>query len=96
MFFGSVSVGKAYVSFHLMPLYMCPVLLKRISPELHKRMHGKTCFNFTSDPGPELVLELEQLTAAALEQWEKTKWAVKRGRRRTQACRRYAAGETPT
>jgi hypothetical protein len=42
---------------------------------LQKRMRGKTCFNFTSDPGPELVLELEQLTAAALEQWEKTKWA---------------------
>jgi hypothetical protein len=46
MFFGSVRVGKAYVSFHLMPLYMCPALQKSISPALHKRMQGKTCFNF--------------------------------------------------
>jgi hypothetical protein len=34
MFFGSVRPGKAYVSFHLMPLYMCPPLTKSISPEL--------------------------------------------------------------
>jgi hypothetical protein len=32
MYFGSVRLGKAYVSFHLMPLYMCPVLAKSIPP----------------------------------------------------------------
>jgi hypothetical protein len=46
MYFGSVRLGKAYVSFHLMPLYMSPKLTGRISPALKKRMQGKTCFNF--------------------------------------------------
>jgi hypothetical protein len=32
LYFGSVRLGKAYVSFHLMPLYMCPELAKSISP----------------------------------------------------------------
>jgi len=74
MNFGSVLLGKAYVSFHLMPLYMCPVLLKTISPALKKRMQGKTCFNFKSDPEPELIAELSQLTEASLKQWGETKW----------------------
>jgi len=74
MFFGSVRLGKAYVSFHLMPLYMCPVLTAGISPALKKRMQGKTCFNFSTDPGPELIVELKRLTEAALEQWREQKW----------------------
>src|SRR5690348_11001107 len=45
VFFAAVQVKKNYVSFHLMPLYMCPALLKAISPELKKRMQGKACFN---------------------------------------------------
>jgi hypothetical protein len=28
MYFGSVLLGKAYVSFHLMPLYVCPALVE--------------------------------------------------------------------
>src|SRR5271165_2289925 len=55
--FGSAVVGKAYVSFHLMPLYE---LAKNISPELKKRMQGKTCFNFKTGPDPELLAELQQ------------------------------------
>jgi len=43
LFFGGIKIGKAYVSFHLMPLYMRPT---KISPELNKRMQGKACFNF--------------------------------------------------
>src|SRR5690348_1060002 len=62
MFFGSVRLGKAYVSFHLMPLYMCPVLTKTLSPMLKKRMQGKTCFNFKNHPPPELIAELKELT----------------------------------
>jgi hypothetical protein len=31
LFFGAVRTGKAYVGFHLMPLYMCPALLDLIS-----------------------------------------------------------------
>jgi hypothetical protein len=38
--------SKSYVAFHLFPVYMFPDLLKGISPELKKRMQGKTCWNF--------------------------------------------------
>jgi hypothetical protein len=69
--FGWVKIGKAYVSFHLMPLYMAA---HTISPELKKRMQGKTCFNFKSDPGPETVAELKRLTEAALDGWSEKKW----------------------
>src|SRR5881227_728444 len=44
--FGGVRLGKNYVSFHLMSVYASPELLKNISPELKKRMQGKSCFNF--------------------------------------------------
>jgi hypothetical protein len=74
LYFGSIRLGKAYVSFHLVPLYMCPVLAKIISPALKKRMQGKACFNFKSDPEPELISELKQLTQASLKQWSETKW----------------------
>jgi hypothetical protein len=47
MFFGAVRTGKAYVSFHLMPLYCFPELTKSMSPALKKRMQGKACLNFT-------------------------------------------------
>lgn len=46
--FGGVRMGKAYVSFYLMSVYACPDLLKTMSPELKKRMQGKSCFNFKS------------------------------------------------
>ena len=74
MFFGSVRLGKAYVSFHLMPLYMCPALATSISPALKKRMQGKTCFNFKTDPEPELIAALTWLTEAAFQQWREKKW----------------------
>jgi len=44
--FGGVRLGKNYVSFYLMSVYTCPDLLKQMSPELKKRMQGKSCFNF--------------------------------------------------
>jgi len=69
MWFGSVRLGKAYVSFHLMPLYMNPPLAGTVSPALKKRMQGKTCFNFKTVPEPELLKELQQLTAASLKDW---------------------------
>ena len=52
---GGVRLGKAYVSFHLMALYMCPEMQKSITPALKKRMQGKTCFNFKTQPEPELL-----------------------------------------
>jgi len=74
LYFGSVRLGKAYVSFHLMPLYMCPVLAKNISPALKKRMQGKTCFNFRTGPEPELMAGLKLLTKAALGDWRARNW----------------------
>lgn len=59
-------MGKNYVSYHLMPVYMNPAMHERISPELKKRMQGKACFNFTEvDPG--LFRELAALTATGFE-----------------------------
>jgi hypothetical protein len=62
-YFGAVKTGKRYVSFHLMPVYVHPNLLDDISPELRKRMQGKSCFNFTRINEP-LLCELERLTEA--------------------------------
>jgi len=74
MFFAQVRKGKAYVSFHLMPLYMNEKLSATVSPELKKRMQGKTCFNFKSGPDPELLRELERLTEAGLACFAERKW----------------------
>jgi hypothetical protein len=46
IYFGAVQIKKNYVSYHLMPVYVNPKLLDVISPELKKRMQGKSCFNF--------------------------------------------------
>jgi hypothetical protein len=61
--FGAVRLGKNYVSYYLMPVYMTPGLQKRISPELRERMQGKSCFNFT-EIDPVLFRELAALTRA--------------------------------
>lgn len=74
LYFGSVRLGRAYVSYHLMPLYMCPALTKSIAPVLKKRMQGKTCFNFKTNPEPELIAALERLTEAGFKQWGENKW----------------------
>ena len=64
--FAGVRRGKAYVSYYLMPVYVEPSLLDGTSPELRRRMQGKSCFNFRSvDEG--LFAELEELTRAAFE-----------------------------
>lgn len=62
LFFGAVIRGRAYVSFHLMPLYWEPSLAKGISASLKKRMQGKSCFNFPA-PDAALTRELARLTA---------------------------------
>lgn len=74
MWFGSVKLGKAYVSFHLMPLYMNAPLTQTISPGLKKRMQGKTCFNFKAAPEPEVMTELKRLTEASYKEWSEKKW----------------------
>ena len=61
MFFAGVRKGKAYVSFHLMPVYALTALSEKISPDLKRRMQGKSCFNFSS-PDEKLFKELAKLT----------------------------------
>jgi hypothetical protein len=63
LFFGAVRIGKAYVSFHLMPVYASQELSKSVSPELKKRMQGKSCFNFKT-VDEKLFKELAKLTKA--------------------------------
>jgi hypothetical protein len=63
LFFAAVRMGKNYVSFHLMPIYGCADLREKMSPELKKRMQGKSCFNFTT-PDKKLFKELAGLTRA--------------------------------
>jgi len=62
LFFGAVIRGRAYVSFHLMPLYWDASLAKGISAGLKKRMQGKSCFNFLA-PDAGLTRELGKLTS---------------------------------
>jgi hypothetical protein len=61
--FGGVRLGKNYVSFYLMSVYATPDLLKAMSPELKKRMQGKSCFNF-KEVDKKLFTELKTLTKA--------------------------------
>jgi hypothetical protein len=58
-------VGKSYVSYYLMPIYVSPDLAATISPELGKRRQGKACFNFTKIDEP-LFAELEAFTATSI------------------------------
>ena len=59
--FGTVTIKKTYVAYHLMPLYERPQLAEAISPALAKRRQGKTCFNFARTDDV-LFGELAQLT----------------------------------
>ena len=61
VWFGGVQIMKNYVSFHLIPVYANPQLAKSLSPDLQKRMQGKSCFNFTTiEPA-----HVKELTALA-------------------------------
>ena len=61
VYFAGVKIGKSYVSYHLMPVYALEEVRDEISPELKKRMQGKSCFNF-SEPNEKLFKELARLT----------------------------------
>lgn len=69
LFFGSVQIRKRYVSFHLMPVYVFPDLLEPVSPDLLKRMQGKSCFNFNAI-ADDHVTALERLTAAGFARYK--------------------------
>ena len=65
LYFAGVKTGKNYVSYHVMPLYMKPELLKIVPPSLKKRMQGKACFNFTTVERDQLK-ELAAVTKAGI------------------------------
>jgi pyridoxal biosynthesis lyase PdxS len=67
-FLAAVRNGKAYASFHLMTVYAYPDMLDEISPELRRRMQGKSCFNF-SRVDETLFAELASLTARGFERF---------------------------
>lgn len=69
IFFGAAQIKKNYVSFYLMPVYVFPDLLKDMSPELKKRMQGKSCLNFKKVE-PELFKELTALAKAGVEKFK--------------------------
>jgi hypothetical protein len=59
-FFAGLKAGSRYVSLYLKPVYTWPQLAGGMSPGLHRRMQGKSCFKFTSvDEG--MFAELEAL-----------------------------------
>jgi hypothetical protein len=78
--FAGVRMGKNYVSYHLMSVYMRKV---EISPELKKRLQGKACFNF-STVDEKLFGELDKLTASGLKDYrpevleKESKWYKKK------------------
>jgi hypothetical protein len=67
---GGVVLGKNYVSYHLIPVYAFPDLVKGLSPALRQRMQGKSCFNFTSLE-PVQVRELERVTREGFARFRK-------------------------
>ncbi|NTU62349.1 MAG: hypothetical protein HGB05_02865 [Chloroflexi bacterium] len=70
VWFGAVQIKKNYVSYHLMAVYAFPDLLDGVSPELKKRMQGKSCFNFkTVDKA--LLKELGTLTKKGYQRFKK-------------------------
>lgn len=66
LWYSKVEIGKAYVSYHLMAVYMFPDLLEGISEGLRKRMQGKSCFNFSAVDDL-LFAELAELTRRSIE-----------------------------
>ena len=62
---GWVKIGKNYVSYHFMPVYIFPDLKDGLSLKLKARMQGKSCFNFKS-VDDSLFEELDKLTVNGL------------------------------
>jgi hypothetical protein len=76
LFFAALRIGKRYVSYHLMPVYVDPGLLDGLSAALRARMQGKSCFNFKTLPEPALLAELAALTRAGFERYRRAGYVV--------------------
>lgn len=66
-----LKVGKNYVSYHIMGVYMNPKLLGAVSKELKTRMQGMACFNFKKIDEP-LFKELDRITVASFTDLKKS------------------------
>ena len=84
LWFGGIQIKKNYVSYHLMPVYVNPTLLDDISPELKKRMQGKSCFNFKLID-KKLFKELRGLTKRGLQDYRASGY-LKSSRKRPLGC----------
>ena len=80
-FAAGTRLGKRYVSYYLMGVYGDDGLAEAISPELRRRMQGKSCFNF-SRMEESLFDELESLTAKSIERQPGVVAAMLASRRR--------------
>lgn len=78
VWFGAVSTNKMYVSYYLMPVRAFPDLLEGISPQLRKRMQGKSCWNLES-VDEELFAELGALTTRAHQRYVDEGWILPAG-----------------
>jgi hypothetical protein len=73
MCYGGVRLGKNYVSYYLMSVYAAPELVRNMSPELKKRMQGKSCFNFKT-VDEQLFAELKALTRVGAAKFDAMDW----------------------
>ena len=73
LMFGGVRLGKNYVSFYLMSVYATPDEVKTMSPDLKKRMQGKSCFNFKT-VDEKLFKELAKITSAGARRFSDDKF----------------------
>ena len=78
LYYAGVRMGKNYVSYHLVTVYMNKV---KMSPELKKRMQGLGCFNFTS-VDEKLFSELDKLTGEGLKNYSGKMLEKKMGARK--------------
>jgi hypothetical protein len=80
LLFAGVRMGKNYVSYHVMSVYMREV---EISAEMKKRRQGKACFNF-AEVDEKLFKELDKLTTSGLKDYrpevleKESKWYKKK------------------
>jgi hypothetical protein len=94
--------GKNYVSYHMVPVYMFPLLANGISPELKRRRQGKACFNF-AHVDEALFRELRSLTDASLKTFRDSafyKQALSKrqpsSKRQSSATKRSSGRPTPS
>ncbi len=66
-----VKIGKGYVSYHFMPVFMFSKLRDGLTKKLRARMQGKSCFNFKA-VDETLFEELEAMTERGFEMARKS------------------------